>query len=87
MGLFIHHFASYLIHFIGAGEYKETEMGKQISAPMDRMLVLHFVVLCGGFMMEVMGGPMWYLVVLVGLKIIVDLAVHINLHAPIMVDA
>jgi len=53
---------------------------------MDRMMVLQFVVLGGGFMMEMMGGQIWYLVFLVGFKMSFDLAIHIKLYAPIVAE-
>jgi len=86
VGLFFHHFASYLIHFIGMKEYKERDMGELMDAAFDRMAALHAVVLFGGFMLDEMGGPMWSLAFLVGFKIYYDLVKHIKSHTPIMVE-
>ena len=47
-----------------------------------RGAALQFMVIGGGFFVIFSGEPIWYLVVLVGLKIIVDLAVHIKSHTP-----
>lgn len=83
VGLFIHHFASFLIHFIGAGEYKEKIVDDLMFPPYGRVIVLHIAILGGGFLVEYADEPIWALVVLVGVKIGIDLGAHIFSHMPV----
>ena len=66
MGLFFHHFVSYLIHFIGAGEYKGKKVGYYMAAPYARVLVLHVALFIGGYLAQDTGEPIWAVVVLIG---------------------
>ena len=83
VGLFIHHFASFLIHFIGGGEYKEKKVDGLMFPPYGRVVVLHVAILFGGFLVEYAGEPIWALVVLVAVKIGIDLGAHIFSHTPV----
>lgn len=81
-GLSTHHFASYLIHFIGAGEYKYKKLKKLMFAPYGRVAALHLAIIFGGTLVQNSGEPIWALVVLVGVKTSLDLAAHLFSHMP-----
>jgi len=79
-GLFLHHFVSYLIHFILAEEYKHQTMNYLFWAPYGRVVVLHIVTLLGGIFIAKTGEPIWALIFLVVVKIVIDLKFHIRSH-------
>jgi len=82
VGLLIHHCASFLIHFIGGGEYKEKKVDDLMFPPYARVVALHIAILGGGFLVEYADEPIWALVVLVAVKIGIDLGAHIFSHMP-----
>lgn len=82
VGLSTHHFASYLIYFIGAGEYKYKKLKKLMFAPYGRVAALHLAIIFGGTLVQNSGEPIWALVVLVGVKISLDLVAHLFSHMP-----
>ena len=79
--LFTHHFINYLDNFLGAGEYLGKTFRRQMFEPYGRVVVLHLVIIFGGFWVQKTGEPIWELVLLVALKIILDLGIHFFSHA------
>ena len=49
--------------------------------PYGRVVLLHVVILSGGWIVQGGGSPVWALALLVGLKTVLDLAVHLVGHA------
>lgn len=54
--------------FILRGEYHDTSIEKEMTAPYGRILVLHFGIFAGGFAMAAIGEPMWGILGLIGLR-------------------
>jgi hypothetical protein len=53
-----------------------------MGAPYARVVVLHLTILFGAFLTAMIGQPIGALVILVGLKTILDLALHLREHDP-----
>ena len=75
------HLVSMFINFFGKREYENREIGTQMAFPYGRIVVLHIVILFGGFLVELLGAPILALLLLVGLKTVIDLAAHRLEHA------
>lgn len=83
MGFFIgaiHHYLTYQKNFMGTGEYLKKMHYRH--SPYGRMLILHFVILFGGALVQKTGDLIWALVILIVLKTGLDLVVHNWLDTP-----
>jgi Family of unknown function (DUF6498) len=80
VGLAISHLVSFFLNFVGRREYRTTTPVAQASAPYARVVVLHVTILFGALLTAALGNPVWALVVLVGLKMALDLALHLREH-------
>lgn len=74
------HGFSFLFNFFGRGEYRNAEVSKLMFAPYGRIIVLHVVILFGGFVVMTLDSPLIALLMLVILKIILDVAAHVKEH-------
>jgi hypothetical protein len=83
VGLAISHTASFLINFVGRGEYRQVSVARQMFAPYGRLVILHLTILFGAFLSLAIGSPVGAIVVLVLLKTAVDLAFHVREHAAV----
>lgn len=81
LALILSHGFSLLVNFYGKGEYKTSSVKYQMSAPYGRVVILHLVIIFGGVLVQALGSPLPALVVMIGLKIVVDLAAHNAAHA------
>jgi hypothetical protein len=66
-------------YFLG-GEYRTQTVKALMSAPYKRIVVLHVAILLGGFGVMALGSPLPLLMLLVGLKIGLDLVLHLREH-------
>lgn len=80
-GLFASHMVSYIVNFIGSGEYKNIPVKILMFQPYGRVIALHLLVLLGGFIVTKLGQPMIVLIILVIGKIWFDYQAHIREHA------
>ncbi len=80
IALFISHLISLLINFLWAGEYKRTTSGNLMGAPYGRVMILHAVILLGGWAVMATGEKTIALALLVFIKIMIDLAAHKKSH-------
>lgn len=80
VGLFISHGLSYLFNFLGRGEYRHVTAGELMFAPYRRLIVLHVTIVFGGLVISMTGAPVLVLVILVGLKTLMDLGFHVREH-------
>ena len=78
--LFVSHAVSFAWNYVGSGEYRRTDPRSLMHQPYGRVVVLHLVILGGGFLVLALGSPMVPLALLVVLKIGVDLAAHVREH-------
>ncbi len=78
VALLISHGASFLLNWIGRGEYRTATTNGEMRAPYARVIVLHLTILFGAFAVAILGAPLWALVVMVVVKTIADLGAHVR---------
>jgi len=77
VALFVSHGASFVVNYLGRGEYLRTSPLRLMFAPYARVVVLHLTILVGAFAVAFLGAPNVLLVVLVILKTALDLRFHL----------
>jgi hypothetical protein len=82
IALLISHLASFFLNYIGRREYLTRSIAGQMAAPYARVVVLHLTILFGAFVTAIIGQPIGALAILVGLKTVLDLALHLREHDP-----
>ena len=80
-GLALSHAVSFAFNYIGAGQYKTASLPMLMARPYARVMILHVVILVGGFLVMALGSPMLPLALLVVLKTALDLRGHLREHA------
>lgn len=75
------HGASFVVNYVGRGEYRTASVGQLFVAPYGRVVVLHLTVLLGGFAALAAGGPVALVALLVAFKTGLDLLLHLREHA------
>jgi hypothetical protein len=75
------HGVSFAFNYIGAGEYRTAQLAMLMTRPYGRVMVLHVVILGGGFLVQALGSPVFALALLVVLKTGLDLVAHAREHA------
>lgn len=80
VGLAISHGYSFFANFIGGQERQRATLGKLMTAPYPRILVMHLTVIAGGFAITAMGQPLALLVTLVAVKTLADIYLHRREH-------
>lgn len=81
LGLAASHAISFVINYIGRGEYKQTNLSQLMAQPYGRVVVLHLTILIGGFLMAMLGAPAVGLIFLIMLKIAIDVVSHLREHS------
>jgi len=76
LGLILSHGVSFVGNYLLSGEYRRASLQQLMSQPYGRVMVMHFVILGGGFLVVALHSPVPALVVLVLLKIAVDVRAH-----------
>ena len=79
--LVLSHGVSFAFNYIGSGEYRTTQLQTLMARPYGRVVVLHFVILAGGFLVLALGSPLLPLALLVVLKTGLDLRGHMKEYA------
>ena len=79
-GLVLSHGVSFVLLFIGTGEYRYTTSKQLMHAPYKRIVVLHVAIIAGGFLVTLLGSPAALLVALVALKTGMDIMLHNRSH-------
>ncbi len=74
--LSLSHGISYRRNFIGRGEYLRVSFVTLFWQPYARVVVMHLVILAGGALAAAAGSPLPALLLLVGLKTLIDLGSH-----------
>ena len=74
------HGVSFAFNYIGAGEYRTAALANLMTRPYGRVMVLHVVILAGGFLVQALGAPVAAIAMLVVLKTGLDLAGHLREH-------
>lgn len=81
--LFLSHGLSFVNNYIGRREYETINVEEQMMQPYTRVMILHMVVLVGGFVVMLLGQPLIALVLLIVLKTWFDLRAHLREHGRI----
>lgn len=81
-GLALSHGVSFAFNYIGTGQYRTVLLPALMNRPYGRVMVLHVVILLGGFLVKLLGSSLIPLALLVVLKTGLDLAAHLREHAP-----
>jgi hypothetical protein len=76
LSLVLSHGFSFYWNYLRSGEYRRASLTGLMGQPYARIVVLHVVVLCGGWVVMLLGSPLGALLVLVALKTAVDLRAH-----------
>ena len=80
LAMLLSHGVSFLLLFIGQGEYRETRISNLMRAPYQRVAILHIAVIIGAFFVARMESPMGLLLALVALKTGMDIILHNRAH-------
>jgi hypothetical protein len=78
--LFASHWFSFARNYLGSGEYRQAEAGKLMGAPYARVMVLHVLILAGGFVIMGFESPTAFVLLLVVLKTAIDVYSHVREH-------
>jgi len=82
LALALSHGFSFAVNYLGGGQYRTTDLATLMTRPYGRVVVLHLVILGGGFLVAALGSPLVPLALLVLLKTGLDLLGHLREHAP-----
>ena len=80
LALVASHGFSFVVNFIGAGEWRDAEMPALMKQPYARVVVLQLVILGGAAAVQALGEPMVAPVLLVVLKMALDVVAHRREH-------
>lgn len=80
VALFISHGASFVLNYVGRGEYLSASPSGQMAAAYGRVVVLHLTIIFGALVVAFLGAPIGALLILVGLKTSFDLGLHLREH-------
>jgi len=78
LGLVVSHGISIATNYIGKGEYQRVGLSQLMFQPYGRIMVMHFAILFGGFLIMALHSPIVGLILLVGLKTAFDLGSHVG---------
>jgi hypothetical protein len=86
IALVVSHGASLFTNYFGKGEYKRGNLNQLMMQPYDRVIILHIVIMIGGFLVMLMGAQVIGLILLVALKTYADLKAHLRQHSYLAVE-
>lgn len=81
LALVLSHAVSFVVNYIGKGEYKKNNLAQLMGQPYGRVVILHVTIIFGGFLVMSLGSPIMGLVLLITLKIFIDLMTHLKQHS------
>lgn len=76
LGLLFSHFISMIVNFYGKGEYRSRSANTQMFMPYTRIMILHIVIIFGGFLAQAFDNALGPLIILIIVKTIIDLGAH-----------
>lgn len=74
--LFTSHYISYQKNFMDNGEYLKVSYNRLFLQPYGRVVVMHLTIIGAGFFIQSQGGAKPAILILVGLKTVIDLISH-----------
>jgi hypothetical protein len=81
LALIISHTVSFVVNYIGNGEYKKSSLAQLMQQPYGRVVILHVTILFGGFLVTLLGSPVIGLILLIVLKTFIDIKTHLKQHS------
>jgi hypothetical protein len=79
-GLALSHGASLIVNWFGKREYERNDPSVQMFKPYGRVVVMHVVIVLGGFLALAFNGALPVLILLIVLKTAADVAAHVKGH-------
>jgi hypothetical protein len=80
VGLVVSHGISFIWYYLFRGERRQVNPRKMMSQPYGRIMILHVTILAGAFLVIQSGSSVPMLLVLVGVKMLVDIKMHLRSH-------
>lgn len=77
---FISHGVSFAVNYLHKGEYSRTNLQALMFQPYRRVFIMHIVVLIGGIILQFIFFQNAFIVVLIGLKTLIDIRLHNSEH-------
>lgn len=74
--ILLSHLFSFVVNFLGKGEYKRTGLAALMQRPYGRIVVMHITIIVGAGLVMWLSNPLPMLLVLVVAKIVLDLKLH-----------
>ena len=71
------HGVSFFQNFIGRAEYVDRDIREQMGKPYDRIFIMQFTLILGGFLVGIFDSTLLVLLLLIVLKITTDLRAHL----------
>jgi hypothetical protein len=87
LGFAVSHLWSFVVNYLGRGEYRKTTVPILMFQPYARVVVLHVAILIGGIVAFALGSNVLVLMLLVAGKTMLDLALHLREHERIADNA
>jgi hypothetical protein len=81
VSLFVSHGISFVVDFLGNGEYKRTTVNAEVAAPWKRIFIMHVTTIVGAWSVMLFAAPVGAIVALSLLKIAVDAHGHVGERA------
>ncbi|MCD4795451.1 MAG: DUF6498-containing protein [Bacteroidales bacterium] len=78
--IILSHAYSFYKNYIGKEEYKKISVQQLMSLPYKRIIIQQVTVIAGVFLIILFQGPIGFLILLIGLKLIVDIRAHNKSH-------
>jgi hypothetical protein len=78
LALFLSHGYSFFANFLGRREYRDRTVRDQMAEPYTRIVFMHLVLIFGGGLTLILGGPTPVLLLVIGAKIWFDLRAHLK---------
>jgi hypothetical protein len=76
LALFASHLTSFFRNYLGRGEYRHADIGKLMTRPYGRILVVHFFIIGSGLVVGALNGHIAAMALFVVIKTAVDLHMH-----------
>lgn len=80
LGLLVSHGISFIRNYLIGGEYLTHSIGKLMSRPYKRIVLMHVAIIAGGVPIMMLGSPVPLLCILIMLKIAMDIWLHTKAH-------
>jgi hypothetical protein len=82
LSLLVSHAVSFGFNYIGRGEYLKISFQEQMALPYKRIVILQVALLLGALAIDSTGNHIFTLIMLIGMKMIMDITAHLKEHSP-----